>query len=49
MTATKLRNAIETVVTDDTEARARNFATLLATEDGTRQACNQIEAVIHAS
>jgi UDP:flavonoid glycosyltransferase YjiC (YdhE family) len=49
VTVPKLRTAIETVLTDDTETRARDFATLLAAEHGTARACDQIEAVIHAS
>ena len=47
-TVAKLRTAIATVLTDDTELRAREFAALLATEDGTRRACDHVEAVLRA-
>lgn len=47
-TVAKLRTAIESVLTDETELRARQFAALLATEDGTRQACDLVEAVLRA-
>ncbi|MBK5288418.1 MAG: glycosyltransferase family 1 protein [Acidimicrobiia bacterium] len=48
VTVSKLRTAIEAVLADDTEARAREFASLLAAEDGTNHACDRIEAVLHA-
>ncbi len=47
-TVAKLRTAIETVLTDETRARARSFAALLASEDGTGQACDRVEAVLRA-
>lgn len=47
-TVPKLRTAIEQVLADDTEDNARSFATLLANEDGTRQACDRIETVLRA-
>ena len=49
VTVPKLRTAIDQVLADDTGARARDFAGLLATEDGTRHACDRIEAVILGS
>lgn len=48
VTVAKLRAAIETTLTDDTEARSREFAALLATEDGANRACDRIEAVLRA-
>jgi UDP:flavonoid glycosyltransferase YjiC (YdhE family) len=48
VTVPKLRAAIETVLADDTAARATEFAALLATEDGTRRACDAVEAVLRA-
>ena len=49
VTVPKLRTAIDQVLADDTGARARDFAGLLATEDGTRHACDRIEAAILGS
>ena len=48
VTVAKLRTAIEAVLADDTAERAAAFAALLAAEDGTRRACDRIEAVLHA-
>jgi UDP:flavonoid glycosyltransferase YjiC (YdhE family) len=46
VTVAKLRTAIETTLADDTAARAREFATLLAAEEGTARACDRVEAIL---
>lgn len=48
VTVAKLRTAIGTVLADDTGRRARDFAEVLAGEDGTRRACDQVEAALRA-
>lgn len=48
VTVAKLRNAIATVIEDDTEPRAQEFAALLAAEDGTARACDEVEVALRA-
>ena len=48
VTVAKLRNAIAAVLEDDTEPRAQEFAALLAAEDGTARACDEVEVALRA-